>query len=867
MTKPSSAKPAFLALSCVSAIAFAATAQAQTQTPAQDGGQKIGGVTVTDTAIDEAPVKVDRPASPKYTSDLVDTPQTITVISRASIQQQNLLTLRDVLQTVPGITFGAGEGGFGYGDRIIMRGQDAKNDVTTDGVRSSAFLNRNETYNIEQVEVTNGANSVYSGGGSVSGTINLVTKRPLGTDQSVVSAGIGTDNYYRGTVDINKRVSDLIAVRLNAVYHENDVPGRKVESYKRWGVAPAITIGIDQPTNLTLQYEHLDDKGMPQYGLRYYAHLGGFLPDFDREGYYGFANLDRQNSITNAMQAVFSHEFSDTVRIRSLTRYEDIKQNTVTSQPTGTFCLGNGLQPAAIPTVIGAAIPAGAACTANIQTSATGTTAITIPAGYYLPTGGRATNRLIENETAYTQLDLSAEFSTGGISHSLVVGVSALWEGFEQRQGNLNRTAQGYDPYAAPFLTGTVAAPGAANPLYNAGASLGFYLPLVSIANPGAIVAGPAATAGLARNYGNNTYVGPVNFILGSDNKGSRHAYAAYLFDTMKFGEFVELNGGVRYEHAKGENRTFSYVTTPAATLGQLVTPTVAAPNPTGPFRNDDTLFSYRVGLVVKPTANTSIYVATGSSKNPSQASVDASCAANNCNLKPETTKNYEIGVKAELFNKGLLLQASVFRNDRDSIRVASNDPTLTDQRLDGHQRVEGVSLGASGNITPAWTISANYMYLKARVLQGVSAVCLANPGVTNAVATCATVNSVAFPDPTAGSELTNAPKHSGSLFTSYRFPFGLQVGYGLTYQGSFALNSPTLADLTAGGSRIYRVPSYTIHRLMVSYPVTDKLSAQVNVQNFTNEKYVTTVRNAVGGSWATPAPTRSAVFSLNYAF
>src|SRR5690606_30104166 len=119
---------------------------------------------------------VERAESPKYTAPLLDTPQTITVISKQSIQQQNLLTLRDVLQTVPRITFGAAERGFGYGDRIILRGQDAKNDVTVDGVRSSAFLNRNETYTIEQVEVPNGANSVYSGGGSVAGTINLVTK-------------------------------------------------------------------------------------------------------------------------------------------------------------------------------------------------------------------------------------------------------------------------------------------------------------------------------------------------------------------------------------------------------------------------------------------------------------------------------------------------------------------------------------------------------------------------------------------------------------------------------------------------------------------------------------------------------------------
>ncbi|MCG6120243.1 MAG: TonB-dependent receptor, partial [Blastomonas sp.] len=506
--------PPLLALSCVGAIAFANPALAQNA----EGAQRLGGMTVSDSAIEEPEVKAEEAASPKYTAPLLDTPQTITVITSKSIQQQNLLTLRDVLQNVPGVTFGAGEGGFGYGDRIILRGQDAKNDVTIDGVRSSAFQNRNETYNIEQIEVTNGANSVYSGGGSVAGNINLVTKKPLGTDQSFVQAGIGTDNYYRATVDINQRLSDLIAVRLNAVYHENDVPGRDVEFFERWGIAPAITIGIDSPTNLTLQFEHLDDKAMPQYGLRYYANLGGFLDDFDREGYYGFANLDQQNAKTTALQAIFSHELSDGMTVRNLTRYEHIAQNTVTSQPTGTFCLDStGLQPGnfAVPSVQ-------AACPA------------TVPAGFYLPTGGRGVQRLITNDTFYNQLDLTAEFSTGGIGHSLVIGASYLQEDYRQTSGNLPRNPDGTTP---PFA-------------------------LVNIGNPGEVVQGPAGFV-----YGSNIYTGPVNFILGSKNRGDRRVIAGYLFDTIKFSDMFEINGGVRYENARGSNSTVSDVIT-GPTLG-----------------------------------------------------------------------------------------------------------------------------------------------------------------------------------------------------------------------------------------------------------------------------------------------------------
>ena len=806
----------FLALSCVGS--FAAPALAQTTPPAEEKATELkGGVTYGD-AIPTDEVKVDRAESPKYTRPLLDTPQTITVIGKATIQQQNLLTLRDVLSTVPGITFGAGEGGFGYGDRIILRGQDAKNDVTIDGVRSGAFLNRNEVYNIEQVEVSNGANSVMNGGGSVAGTINLVTKRPLADDQTLLSAGVGTDNYYRGTVDANKRVSEMVAIRINAVYHRNDIPGRDVEDYERWGIAPSVKIGVDGPTSLVFQGEYLDDRSMPQYGLRYYANNGGFLADFDRSGYYGFANLDQQNSKTRSGQAIFSHSFSDTFRIRNLTRYENIVQDTVTSQPNGTFCLAStGRQPLDINGVA-------AAC----PTGATG-----VPAGYYLPTGGRGVQRLIRNDTAYNQFDLSGEFDTGGIEHTAVAGVAWLWEKYRQTQGNLPRTATGVTPT----------------------------FPLVNIANPGEVIQGPAGYT-----YGSNVYTGPVNFILGSRAIGEQRSYAAYLFDTVKFTDWFEINGGLRYEKVKGSSLTYSYnATANSPTLGALTSRTELP-------GTSDNLFSYRVGAVVKPTPDTSIYVAYGNSKLPSKASVDGSCSAattggaGNCFVKPETTENYEIGAKADLFDKKLLLTIAAFRNDRNQIKVVSGDPLLPDQATDGFQRVQGISLGASGNVTPNWTISANYMYLDSEIKQGLSDYCVANPGATSTVGgACA--NSAAFPDPTRGYALTNTPKHSGSLFTTYRFNFGLELGYGLTHQGKFLLNQPTLAQLTAGNYVAYYVPSYTIHRAMVAYPITPALKAQVNVQNFTNKKYVTTVRNAVGGSWAQPAPTRSAVFSLNYSF
>ena len=248
---------------------------------------------------------------------------------------------------IPGITFGAGEGGGGYGDSINLRGYSASNDITVDGVRDSAQYSRTDPFNLQQIEVYNGANSVFNGSGSVGGTINLVSKIPFARDATTVQAAVGTDNYYRAAVDSNWRLSDLIAVRLNAMYHENDVPGRDVESYQRWGVAPSITIGVDSDTSLTLAYIHQDDNNTPIYGVPYFLSgvNDGPLPGVDDSSYFGIVNLDEQKTKVDRFTATFRHAFSDAVSIRNLTRWQRVHQYSQTSAPQGVFCLASGLQP------------------------------------------------------------------------------------------------------------------------------------------------------------------------------------------------------------------------------------------------------------------------------------------------------------------------------------------------------------------------------------------------------------------------------------------------------------------------------------------------------------------------------------------
>lgn len=407
-----------VALATAAALMGAAALPAHSQEPEQ----RLETVSVQGEVIDGK--RVEAASSPKYTTTLTDTPQSITVVTRESIDEQNLLSLRDVLSTVPGITFGAGEGGGGYGDSITLRGFSGSNDVTIDGLRDSAQYTRSDPFNLEQVEVVSGASSVYSGAGSLGGTVNLVSKTAQAADFSRFTVGGGTDSYARVTTDINRTFGQGGAVRFNAMGHRNDVPGRKVENNERWGVAPSIAIGLGGATTLALSYLHQHDDNIPQYGVPTY--FGRLLPGAKYSNYYGYRNIDRQVIDIDAFTVGLSHVFSDALVLRNQTRWQQTSQLSRVDPPQGTWCLANGL------------LPDGDAC----------------PTGYlpgqYQPSGPRGTTRDTRNQILVTQTDLTSSFRTGSVEHTLVTGFSLSSESYFLRNGNSLRHADGTPNPALP---------------------------------------------------------------------------------------------------------------------------------------------------------------------------------------------------------------------------------------------------------------------------------------------------------------------------------------------------------------------------------------------------------------------------------
>ena len=132
-------------VSAVPALAETGMPETPDGIAAEDAGtRQLESITVEGSALKQA-------SSPKFTAPLLDTPQQITIVPQKVIAEQNLLNLRDILGTLPGITFGAGEGGGGYGDSINLRGFAGSNDITVDGVRDSAQYTRTDPFNLDHV--------------------------------------------------------------------------------------------------------------------------------------------------------------------------------------------------------------------------------------------------------------------------------------------------------------------------------------------------------------------------------------------------------------------------------------------------------------------------------------------------------------------------------------------------------------------------------------------------------------------------------------------------------------------------------------------------------------------------------------------
>src|SRR5436190_3024559 len=254
-----------------------------------------------------APYKVDRlQASGKFPEPLLNTPKTVTVLSKEILEDKNATTLKQAVLSTAGVTLGTGEGGNAFGDRFFIRGFDARNDVFLDGIRDAGVSVR-ENFFTEQVEILRGPGSTFAGRGTTGGAINIVTKQAT-TEKSFynMDTTFATDHTKRVVLDVNQVISPTLAVRAGGLFQDAGVAGRDYIKDDRDGGFVAVKWTPLDTVKLYASYIHTNLHGLPDFGVPYYRPgapqpnnrftntSGGPYPDFgvSRNNFYGLVNRD-----------------------------------------------------------------------------------------------------------------------------------------------------------------------------------------------------------------------------------------------------------------------------------------------------------------------------------------------------------------------------------------------------------------------------------------------------------------------------------------------------------------------------------------------------------------------------------------------
>jgi catecholate siderophore receptor len=246
-------------------------------------------------------------------------------------------------------------------------------------------------------------------------------------------------------------------------------------------------------------------------------------------------------------------------------------------------------------------------------------------------------------------------------------------------------------------------------------------------------------------------------------------------------------------------------------------------------LHNQADFWNYQAGIVFKPTARGSVYLATGTSSSPSGNTLGdgtENLSSSNQDLAPERDRNYELGAKWQVAER-LALTTALFRTETANARVTTASGV---QETIGDELVRGFEIGVSGNITRRWQVFGSFSFLDSEIVDD-------GPVAAN-----------------EGNEFPNTPRNGLSLWTSYELSPRVTLGGGATY-----------VDKRFGNvANTVWIPDYWRYDAMAAFRVGSKVSLQVNLQNLADEVYYV---RPYQNHYASLGAARSAVVSAKIQF
>ncbi|AMK17111.1 MULTISPECIES: TonB-dependent siderophore receptor [Sphingobium] len=339
----------------------------------------------------------------KSATPIIESPQSISIVSREEINLRASPTIADALAYTAGVQ-SESWGVDSRVDEVSVRGFGAggfsSNNNFVDGLRlpSGGQWTRPgfDSYALEQIEVLKGPSGALYGQTAPGGLVNIVTKRP--TDEfhaNFMLQAIGTTDLnnwnYQAAADVSGPITSTLSGRIVGLSRYGDTQVEDVTIGRRY-ISPSLIWKPDDATTWTILGQYQRDEGgstfqfLPALGALYLSN-GKYIANDDNLGEPDWNTFDRNQYLIGSF---FEHEFNDAITIRNNSRYthlDTLYRVVVLSGNTLTTC----------PSSIAGCIPG--------QTISR-----------------RAVQGKGESDGLATDTQLEAKFSTGPVEHVLLGG-------------------------------------------------------------------------------------------------------------------------------------------------------------------------------------------------------------------------------------------------------------------------------------------------------------------------------------------------------------------------------------------------------------------------------------------------------------
>ncbi len=275
----------------------------------------------------------------KTDTPLIETPQSISVVTQDQIQAQAAQSAAQAVRYTPGVRSEVA-GADARTDAVYIRGFVA--DQYLDSMRLVNFgifgYPIVEPYNLERIEVLRGPASILYGQASPGGVVNMVSKRPTETPYHEMFVSTGSYGRVQSGVDLSGPLDKNKEFLYRLTASGYDV-GSQVDyqGYQRVSIAPSLTWRPDNQTTLTIQgtYQRDPKAGfynqlLPRGIATITPYNGQTIPTSFFSGQPGFDHTSREYA---SIGYLFEHQFDGGLTVRQNLRYMDNSTDFATVSP------------------------------------------------------------------------------------------------------------------------------------------------------------------------------------------------------------------------------------------------------------------------------------------------------------------------------------------------------------------------------------------------------------------------------------------------------------------------------------------------------------------------------------------------------